>query len=223
MAVLGVFVRHPLPGQVKSRLAAAIGPELAARLYHAFVADALDALRDVAARRYVCLTPADPQARHWCGELAKEDYAIWHQPVGHLGDRMQAFFAEMLAGPDECAIIVGSDSPTLPRQHVQQALELLEVSDAVLGPALDGGYYLLGLRGRVWPIFQGVAWGESSVLGQTIERLRHCGARCAILPVWYDVDTIADLRFLQVHLEGLRMAGQVYPRHVAGVLGQMQI
>jgi hypothetical protein len=222
MPSLGVFVRHPLPGQVKTRLAATVGPELAARLYHAFVADTLDALRDVAARRYVCLTPADPPARHWCAALAKNDYTIWPQPAGLLGDRMQAFFADVLQSPAECAVIVGSDSPTLPKQRVQQALDLLEETDAVLGPATDGGYYLLGLRGQVWPVFSGIAWGGSMVLRQTVERLRHCGARCAVLPVWYDVDTIDDLRFLGAHLEALRLAGAVYPRQVAWTLSQVQ-
>jgi len=218
MQTLGIFVRHALPGRVKSRLAASVGAQRAAELYQAFVADTLDLLRDAADRRFVCLAPADQAARQWCQNLARDNFAIWPQPEGSLGRRLHAFLAEFLQNPDDAAVVIGSDSPTLPRCFLEQAFASLRQQDVVLGPATDGGYYLVGLRGRTQPIFDGIDWGTPQVLRQTIERLQDCRATLALLPVWYDVDTLDDLRWLAAHLLALRRAQARLPPRAADLL-----
>ena len=120
---------------------------------------------------------------------------------------MAAFFAAQFENGVRATVLVGTDSPTLPLEFVDQAFDRLEGAEVVLGPATDGGYYLVGCAGRVPPIFEGIAWGESRVLAETIARLSDPACRLAMLPPWYDVDTLDDWRMLVGHLAALRRAG----------------
>src|SRR5262249_55897042 len=104
-------------------------------------------------------------------------------------------------------VLLGSDSPTLPGTFVAEAFRLLETADVVLGPATDGGYYLLGCARRRPPVFDGIDWGSPHVLEQTIACLADPAWRVALLPPWYDVDTLDDWRMLRGHLAALRRAG----------------
>ena len=104
-------------------------------------------------------------------------------------------------------VVLGTDSPTLPPAYVEQAFAALDNADVVLGPATDGGYYLVGCGGRVPPIFEGIAWGGPTVLAETIALLADPSWRLAVLPPWYDVDTADDWRMLCGHLAALRRAG----------------
>jgi len=90
---------------------------------------------------------------------------------------------------------------------VQQAFPLLDHADVVLGPATDGGYYLLGAARRVPPIFAGLPWGTSRVLSETTAKLAESSSRLALLPPWYDVDTLADWQMLVGHVAAMRRAG----------------
>lgn len=230
---LGVFVKYPQPGQVKTRLAAAWGEERAAELYSAFVADTLDRFRSTADRRWACYAPADAAAARYFGDLAGDSYELWPQPDGPLGKRLAAFFECCFASGLQRAVIIGSDSPTLPRDYVEQALERLATSDApdrgvadqpsrggrcVLGPATDGGYYLVGLRERLLPIFSGIEWSTPQVLRQTVARLSESGATLALLPPWYDVDGPDDVELLRGHLEALQTSGRPVPERTAAAL-----
>ena len=103
-------------------------------------------------------------------------------------------------------VLVGTDSPTLPLVLIEQAFKDLERADVVLGPATDGGYYLVGCR-RLPPIFEGVAWSSSRTLADTVARLCDPGWRLALLPPWYDVDTADDWQMLRGHVAAMRRAG----------------
>lgn len=205
-SILGVFVKHPTPGSVKTRLAAAVGPESAAALYAAFKQDIVDRFRQVAGRRVLAFNPGDVASREHFAQLAGSDYELWPQPDGSLGERLHAFFKTYLI-ENERAVVIGSDSPTLPAGFATQALVLLGERDCVLGPASDGGYYLIALRKPCRALFDGVDWGTSQVLEQTVARLRAAGLSLHLLPVWYDVDTPDDLAFLRGDLAAMRHAG----------------
>jgi rSAM/selenodomain-associated transferase 1 len=153
----------------------------------------------------VAYTPADA-APHFAA-LAGEQYTLVPQGEGDLGARLERFVGGCLAQGAGAVVVVGADSPTLPVAFVEQAFAALEQADVVLGPACDGGYYLLGCRGRLPPVFDGVAWGTARVLEQTIERLSDPGCRLSLLPPWYDVDTPDDWSLLCGHLAALRRAG----------------
>jgi len=203
--VLGLFAKLPLPGQVKTRLAAESSPEWAAQVARAFLLDVLERLAVVPARRVLGFAP--PEAQDYFAAAARDRYLVCLQAAGDLGQRMAAFFAEQFRAGAEMVVLVGTDSPTLPLALVDQAFRELEQADVVLGPATDGGYYLIGCKKQVPPIFEGVAWGSDRVLGHTIARLTDLTWQLALLPPWYDVDTLADWRMLCGHLAALQRAG----------------
>lgn len=207
MNVLGLFVKHPVPGRVKTRLAETLGSERAAALYAAFTADLVARFRTAADRRFLCYAPDEETAHAHFRELANADYLLWAQPERELGERMRAFFDDAFNRGAERVVIVGSDSPTLPADFIEEAFRHLETRDCVLGPAADGGYYLIGQRGASRPIFDGVEWSRATVLERTTERLAGCGVQPAVLQPWYDVDTLDDLYLLRGHVRAMRMTG----------------
>lgn len=202
--VLGLLAKWPRPGQVKSRLAAETSPEWACRVADAFLRDTVERLALISARRILAYAPRE--AVHDFSRLAGERFALVPQAAGDLGQRMSAFFSAVLQGGANSAVLVGADSPTLPLERIEQAFRKLEHADLVLGPATDGGYYLIGVARRLPPIFDGITWGGPRVLAQTVARLES-QTTLALLPPWYDVDTLADWRMLQGHLAACRRAG----------------
>ncbi len=201
---LGVFAKRPRAGDVKTRLAAETSPDWAVEVAAAFLGDLLDRLTAVEARRVLAFAPADTEP--YFAELVRGRFALTPQQDGDLGRRMAAFFQQQLEAGAGSVVLVGTDSPTLPLDLIGQAFAELQGADVVLGPAADGGYYLIGCARRVPPLFDGVAWGGPHVLLETVERLP-ADCRVAVLPPWYDVDTLADWWALRGHLAALRRAG----------------
>ena len=202
--VLGVFAKWPAPGQVKTRLAAVASDGWAVRVATAFLADTLDRLDRIDARRLLAFAPAEEEAAF--AELARGRYELTPQGRGDLGERLARFVAASL-GEGSAVVVVGTDSPTLPPAFVEQAFEELRHADIVLGPATDGGYYLVGCRRFHPSLFSAIDWSGTSVLRQTVERLADPAWRLAILPPWYDIDDFQDWQMLVGHLAALRRAG----------------
>jgi rSAM/selenodomain-associated transferase 1 len=205
MRVLGLFAKQPLPGQVKTRLAGATSPDWAARVADAFLRDTLQRLLQVDARRFVVFSPAE--AGPFFLPLTGNHFALLPQCPGHLGQRMAGFITAQVQAGAEAVVLVGTDSPTLPVGFIEQAFCELERADLVVGPATDGGYYLIGCGRRVPPVFGGIDWSSSRVLGQTVAALGRGEWRLAVLPPWYDVDTLDDWWMLRGHVAALRHAG----------------
>jgi rSAM/selenodomain-associated transferase 1 len=188
-----VFVRAPEAGRVKTRLAAEIGDEAALRVYRRLAEHAVAEARalgpDVALR--IHFTPAEggDRVREWLGA----DAAYLPQEDGDLGARMRAAFEAAFAAGHPRVVIIGSDLPDLSAEVLRRALRLLDSHPAVLGPAADGGYYLLGLREMVPGVFDGIAWSTDSVLAATLARLAAAGCQPAMLEPLRDVDVVADL------------------------------
>ena len=188
-----VFVRAPEAGRVKTRLAAEIGAEGALRVYrrlaeHA-VAEARELGPEVALRIHYTPAAGGEAVRAWLGG----DAEYLPQADGDLGARMRAAFAAAFAAGHRRVLIIGSDLPGLSAEVLRRALRLLDSHPAVIGPAADGGYYLLGLRGMVGGVFDGIAWSTERVLEATLARLRAAGCAPAMLEPLRDVDTAADL------------------------------
>lgn len=207
MKTLGLFVKYPLAGQVKTRLAGEIGDDNACRLYTAFVADLTERFRSYPSGRCLGYAPDSEAARCYFEQLACTEFSVWPQPASGLGDRMLAFFSDHLPSQDDRAVLIGSDSPTLPIEAVDAAFRQLDDSDLVLGPAADGGYYLIGMRHPVRDVFQGISWSEPSVLRATVEQIQSRQLRLTLLPVWYDVDSGTDLEMLRGHLAAAHAIG----------------
>lgn len=192
-AAVLVFVRAPHAGRVKTRLAAEIGAAAALRVYRRLAEHTLAEARRLgaAARVRVCYTPADaePAVRAWLG--AGIEYRA--QGEGDLGARMRRAFEEAFRDGFGRVLLVGSDVPGLRAGLLRRALALLDEHAAVLGPAFDGGYYLLGLREPRPELFAAVPWSTPRVLALTLAKLRAAGLEPALLETLRDVDHAADL------------------------------
>jgi rSAM/selenodomain-associated transferase 1 len=190
---LVVFVKRPRAGEVKTRLARETGSEAAAVVYRAMAEHVLRATAplDGTYDRVVSYAPADAgdEIRAW---LPAE--TCLPQAEGDLGARMTHALASALASGASRAVLIGTDAPALGREHVLQAFAALRDVDLVLGPARDGGYYLVGLGAPRPALFEGIAWSTSSVCAATLERARALGLRHRLLPELRDVDTLADVR-----------------------------
>ena len=194
-----VFTREPVPGETKSRLIPRIGARNAAALAHAFT---LDALAKAEALRVpiVIAGSARCDARH-AGYFRILAHRFNARPVdqgeGNLGKRMARALAPLCnAG----ALLIGTDTPSLPSRILAQNVALLRRTRVVLGPSLDGGYYLVGIRGPLPDIFRGIRWGGAQVLAETLRRLKRMRIPYALGPSWYDVDRWSDLMLLAAHL-----------------------
>ena len=210
-----VFVKNPVPGQVKTRLVPYLSPEQAASLYQAFLVDWCNALSTIStAHRVIAYTP--PEGLDALQTLIGEDPVYISQTGGSLGERLIAAARWACDQGYAKFLFVGSDSPTLPIQYVQCALDLLESRDVVIGPSVDGGYYLIGFSQHgaslsVPTIFEGIAWSTEIVFRQTLEKIQGINAKLGLLPPWYDVDTPTGLQLLRDHLFGIDLAGESSP------------
>lgn len=188
-----VFVRAPEAGRVKTRLAAEIGEPAALRVYRRLAEHAVAEARRVAPHAAVRIhfTPAESggAVRGWLGEAA----AYLPQSAGGLGERMRAAFGDAFAAGFTRVVIIGSDLPELSADLLRRAFRELGSAPAVIGPARDGGYYLLGLREMIESVFDELPWSTDAVFPATLARLRDAGASPVILPTLADVDTAADL------------------------------
>jgi rSAM/selenodomain-associated transferase 1 len=207
---LAIFARAPSPGRTKTRLVPAVGEQGAADLHAAFVADVVE--RHRAPGRAITVWRDGGDDPIW-GELGVD---LADQPPGDLGDRLKA-----CAAREAPVVILGTDSPTLPPAFVDAAFAALEDVPVVLGPANDGGYYLVGVRADAPPIFDDVPWGTDRVLVHTLRHLRRAACRYTLLDFWYDVDRPADLALLAAHLPALEAAGVPVPPRTRAVLSAL--
>jgi uncharacterized protein len=207
MNILGIFAKQPIAGDVKTRLGKQIGLEASAELYECFLRDQLTRLQAVGEQQVIGFAPNSESARLWFGQFP--GYEIWPQPEGSLGQRMQRYFAEHVS-VDSSVVLIGSDSPTLPISYLEDAFERLKTSDCVIGPASDGGYYLIGMTINAVEagMFQNIAWSTATVFKQTIARAAAAKLRVATLPVWYDVDSVDALHLLSGHLASARLSSR---------------
>jgi rSAM/selenodomain-associated transferase 1 len=197
-----VFTREPVPGSSKTRLAARIGARNAAALADAFTHDALAKVRELGLPLVIAAsaTGALQENYYFCSLARRFNAALVDQEQGNLGVRMARVLAAFaLTG----ALLIGTDTPSLPNSILRRAVTLIRHNHVVLGPSLDGGYYLVGIRGAVPDMFRGIRWGGPRVLQQTIARLARLGIRPALAPAWYDVDRWGDLMVLAEQLRRL--------------------
>jgi len=202
--VLGIFAKWPEPGRVKTRLAIGASPGFAIRVAESFLADTLERLQDFPARRLVAYTP--PERELDFIHLIRGRFELTPQGEGDLGRRMADFFRARFSEGSKHVVLLGTDSPTVPIDYIHQAFQKLKDADLVLGPALDGGYYLIGCKTQMPAVFDGITWGQSNVLAETLNRISS-DVRLALLPPWYDVDSVEAWNMLRGHIVALRRCG----------------
>lgn len=178
-----LFTRYPEPGQAKTRLIPAIGAERAAQVHRTLTEWTVQAVLESGLELEVRTTGAPLAAfADWLGARAMVD-----QGAGDLGARLAR------AGPPYPALFIGADAPDLTSDLLRNAADALAHGDAVIGPAEDGGYWLLGLNCAVDGVFDGIAWGTENVCSQTIDRLALAGIDPVTLPRLADCDRPEDL------------------------------
>ncbi|MBD1834713.1 TIGR04282 family arsenosugar biosynthesis glycosyltransferase [Cyanobacteria bacterium FACHB-472] len=193
-----VFTRYPEPGKAKTRLIPALGTQGAANLHRQLAEYTLSQVRELQGERptnvEVYFTGGNQQLmKDWLGA----DFVYKPQVDGDLGLRIVSAFDGAFGSGIEGALIIGTDCPDLSAKIMSEAFDELILHDLVLGPALDGGYYLIGLR-RVFPqLFAGIPWGTSEVLAKTIAIASSMNLSIAYLPPLADIDRPEDLAKLK--------------------------
>jgi rSAM/selenodomain-associated transferase 1 len=191
---LAIMVKQPLPGRVKTRLCPPLTHEQAVELYRCFLLDKMAQVRRVpAGAPYLAFTPQE--AEEFFRDLASEAFSVVPQEGSNLGERLDRLSARLLAAGHPGVVIIDSDTPNLPDHYLAEAVERIgdRGTDAIFGPAEDGGYYLVGLRRPLPALFQGITWSTPVVLEQTLRHAAAVGLRVHLLPPWFDVDTAKDL------------------------------
>ncbi len=213
-----IFLKYPEAGKVKTRLAREIGDEKAAQLYRLFVEATLKRTQDRNGHyeQLLFYTPVERgnEIESWLTFLRNgtdKQVCPCHPQIGSdLGERMLNALKTAFLGGAKKAVIIGTDSPTLDKEIICEAFCRLKDNDVVIGPTIDGGYYLIGMSLRAKRsnlslsaldrLFTGINWGSNRVFEQTMKRIREENASYSLLPLYYDVDTLEDLKRLKYEI-----------------------
>ncbi|MGH9371061.1 MAG: TIGR04282 family arsenosugar biosynthesis glycosyltransferase [Vicinamibacterales bacterium] len=191
--MIAVMARAP-SSEGKSRLIRDLGTNDGARLRLALLRDTLESVSALAADKAVLHTPPDREAE--IRAVTPFDAIFLAQRGSTLGERMHEGASDLLSSGFDAVVLIGSDLPTLPPAHISAAVDTLSRRGEVLvlGPAEDGGYYLIGLSQSRPEFFEHIPWGTPLVLQRTREAAEAIGIPVEAIPLWYDVDSASDLR-----------------------------
>jgi uncharacterized protein len=191
-----VFAKRPAAGHVKTRLTPPLPPDEAAAVYEACLRDVIAIATRQRAQVEIWYRDDLRAGQYFESELPH--LAATAQAEGDLGSKMLDAFRRSFNDGAERVLIIGTDSPTLPENVLNVAFDDLHEADVVIGPSVDGGYYVIGLRAevvvRASSLFDSIVWSGKDVFRHTLERIERAGLHVRVLPGWYDVDTIEDLR-----------------------------
>lgn len=218
---LAVLVKVPRSGEVKKRLAEELNPDDVLDLYRAFVVDTLSVCWKVnEAQLVVGFFPGELRneivtfveselansVKHQ-KKLSAGSVIFCEQKGDNLGERLQNLFDQLFQLGYTTVVIIGVDSPTVSPRTIRQAFALLKRKPVVLGPTLDGGYYIIGMVKPTPELFKDIEWDTGRVYRETVEKLKTLQMEWEELNLWYDVDTVDDLEFLVRDINQLRRAG----------------
>lgn len=191
--MLIIFVKYPEPGKVKTRLAEDIGREKAAQIYSGMAETIIHNVSN--STEYKTIIFFDPPERRSDVEnwLQNNGYNLLPQEGKSLGEKMANAFSKAFSLGAEKAVIIGTDCVEISDEIISQAFDTLHRVDVALGPAEDGGYYLLGLKEPMPEIFNDIHWSTNLVLKQTLKKLEEKGLKFKLLKTLRDIDTIRDL------------------------------
>jgi len=184
-----IFVKNPEVGKVKTRLASKVGEELALKIYQQLLSYTEKMVSSVVAKREVWYSQYLNENDLWDNELFEKNVQIGD----NLGSRMrQAFQESYLKNENAKVVLIGSDCAELEKAHINDAFEKLTTNELVIGPAKDGGYYLIGMSKFMPEVFDKISWSTSQVLEQTLKRANGINASYYLLEKLNDVDEVED-------------------------------
>lgn len=184
-----VFARNPVPGRVKTRLIPALGAEAATRLYTTMLERTLNTATALGIDLALCCDELGAACAHYAN---KAGATLQRQQGSDLGERMQHAFDRELQTTSH-AVLIGTDCPGITTDYIESAFTALQSHDAVIGPAMDGGYVLIGLNQPRQALFKAIDWGTNAVLDQTRERYHQLSLKVFELEARHDIDTADDL------------------------------
>jgi uncharacterized protein len=197
--MLLVVAKQPAAGQTKTRLCPPLTGDAAAALYACFLRDTLDIMRQLPG--VACGIAYLPEDATGYFQALAPDMTLTPQQGAGLGERLDHLLTQALENGARQAVVMDSDSPTLPAEYLAQAFAALDGdADVVLGPCDDGGYYLIGLKRPQPRLLRDVEMSTPNVVRDTLALAEQLGLRVALLPTWYDVDTVAELDRLRAEL-----------------------
>ncbi|MDX5419251.1 MAG: TIGR04282 family arsenosugar biosynthesis glycosyltransferase [Hymenobacteraceae bacterium] len=188
--LLMLFVRNPELGKVKTRLAASVGPETALDIYLHLLRHTRDITQDLLMDKVVYYSEKVEQQDLW----PDARYLKMVQPQGDLGEKMKLAFEAAFAEGYTSVVIIGSDCHQLTSDIINQAFEELKTHEVVIGPALDGGYYLLGMKHLHPELFQNKRWSTEHVFPDTLYDIERLHLSHTLLPYLSDIDRLEDLQ-----------------------------
>jgi rSAM/selenodomain-associated transferase 1 len=203
---IGIMCKAPRAGRAKTRLAVHVGAAAAADLSACFLRDVAAAIEavpvELGRRGYGVYAPAGAEAE--LRSLFPPDFGLMLQAGSDLGEALLGAVKDLLLAGHDGVVLVNGDSPTLPSAFLARAVELVRQPGdrMVLGPAADGGYYLIGLKQPHAQLFAGIAWGTATVAQSTRQRAAEIGLTVVGLPEWYDIDDAETLDWLRAELAG---------------------
>lgn len=186
---LAIFAKTPLPGRVKTRLSPPLSLRQSADLYRCMLLDTIARVRSLQTDTVIFYEGSEEFFRQ-----AAPEATLIHQHAGGLGIRLERAFDELAAMGYGPRVVIGTDAPDLPLGYIEEAFRLMESgSDAVFGPAADGGYYLVAVSGGYGELFRDIPWSGEQVLEASLRQAGASGLTASLLAPWYDVDSYADL------------------------------
>jgi uncharacterized protein len=188
--LLMLFVRNPELGKVKTRLAASVGPEIALDIYLHLLRHTRDITQELPLDKVVYYSDRVEENDLW----PDQHYHKKLQPAGDLGDKMKAAFEAAFADGYTSVVIIGSDCAQLTADIINEAFDGLEDHEVVIGPALDGGYYLLGMQHLYPELFENKRWSTEHVFPDTLYDIERLHLSHTLLPSLSDVDKLEDLQ-----------------------------
>ena len=201
-AALIIFAKAPIPGQVKTRLCPPLAPDEAATLHGTMVLDTLERSRNLLGfDRFLACAPSK-QHPFFKAIEARQGVRLLEQTNGDLGSRMHHAFSAAFDLGFQSAVIVGTDLPTVHSEMFRQALHALADNDGVLGPSVDGGYYLIGLNKLAPELFSDIPWSTDQVFTLTQQKAQSLGLSMKLLTQRRDLDTITDLQLFIKETQG---------------------
>ena len=219
-----IMAKQPLLGAVKTRLAPALTAEQRSELYAAFLLDRIDQVAGLDGV-LACVAFTPPSAATQFESMVGGRMLLLSQSEGDLGQRLVNVASRLFASGCPAVVLVDSDTPTLPTYALEEAVRSLldpaSAPDAVIGPARDGGYDLIGTRRPQPALFDGIPWSTARVLSETTAAAERSGLSVRFLQPWYDVDTPQDLRTLTSELAAMAAWRPGYPRRTAEAVARL--
>ncbi|MBI5826441.1 MAG: TIGR04282 family arsenosugar biosynthesis glycosyltransferase [Deltaproteobacteria bacterium] len=194
---LAIMLKAPVPGNVKTRLSPPFTPVEAAGLYRCFIEDVFIKAAGLKGVDLYAFYAPEGGGADALGGVVPSGVSSFPQEGGDLGARMRNVFKSLFDKGYKKVSIIGTDSPDMPVEYIRGAFTLLDEAGLVLGPARDGGYYLIAMNSLFETVFDGISWSTGAVLEQTIEKAEQASIAFTLLPVWHDIDTFEDLALLR--------------------------